>query len=135
VYRPTSSNNIVNYQHILTLLDTVLLDLKEILPVLLGERRLLTGTRELASLSDGSKAGAKLKSQTGTEEEASGIKAYDNIGLDTKLQDLKLESADQGGVGGMVGEEREDVDEDYAWLREVGKSAKRGMQCLLCTGD
>lgn len=132
---PTRCDDIVHHQHVLALLDAVLLHLEEILPVLLDVRGLLAGAGKLARLADRSKAGADSEGQAGAEEEAPGVETDNHIGLEAEVQDLQLEGADQRGVGGVVGEEREDIDEDYAWLGEVVVASQRGVQRPLRTGD
>ena len=96
----TCSNYIVYHQNLLSLLDGIGLDLKEIGTILLLETRLLGWPRQLSTLSNRSKTGTQGHSKAGTEEEASGVESDNHIGFDTfeGIDDLKFESANERGV-------------------------------------
>ena len=131
----TCSNYIVYHQNLLSLLDGIGLDLKEIGTILLLETRLLGWPRQLSTLSNWCESGSQGESKTWTEEKSSCIEPHYNIRLHTEVLNLQLKSTDQGGVSGVIGEEGEDVDEVYSWLWEVGKVSESSVQFLLCTGD
>lgn len=133
----TRRNDIVNNQHLLPLLDGILLHLEQVLAVLLDILGSDTRAGQLALLSHSGKGNAEAQSQTRAEEEATGVEADNDIGLAVAkgLGDLQLEGGQQGGMGIRVGEEGHDVDEVNPWDGEVGELAQRLAQAYLCTGE
>ena len=87
---------------------------------------LVAGTGEFAGLADGDEAGAEPHRERGAEKEAPGVKADDVV----NLGDLVLWEGDGVEMREKVGEEhlevlrvaqeREEVDEGDALLREIG---------------
>lgn len=122
----------------MTLLDSVLLHLEQILAILLDILGRDTRTGELALLTNSSKGDAQAQRKTGAKEEAAGVKANNDIGLVvlTKiLEDLELEGGDEGGVGDGVGEEGHDVDKVNSGDGEVRELAEGFAQCYFSTGE
>lgn len=133
--RSTCSNDIIHNQDLLAGLDGTLLHLEEILAIFLLVRGRDTRAGELALLADGDEAGVELQGELGTEEEATSVQAYDDIRLGAKLENLELESAEEGPVGGGVLEDGQNVDEVDAGDGEVGEATQGGEQVYLCTGE
>lgn len=135
VWGLTCSNDIIHNQDLLAGLDGILLHLEEILTVLLLVRGGDAGTGELALLADGDEAGVQTQGERGAEEEAASVQADDDVGLEAGLEDLQLEGAEEGVVGGGVLEDGQDVDEVDAGDGEVGEAAEGGEQAYLCAGE
>lgn len=131
----TSSNDIVNDKDLLAGLDSALLHLEEIGAVLLLVSGSDAGTGHLALLADGNEGGAHSQGERGAEEEATGIKTDNDIGLDMGELDLELESVEESLVGVDVLEEGEDIDKVDAGDGEVGEGLQGGHQLYLCTGE
>lgn len=131
----TSRNNVVDDQDLLARLDGTLLHLKVVDAVLLLVGDAHAGAGHLAPLADGHEAGIEAQGQRGAKQEAAGVQADDDVGLDAALEDLQLERAEEGEVGGGVLEQGEDVDELDALDGEVGEALERAEQLYLCTGE
>jgi hypothetical protein len=132
----TRSNDVVHNKDLLALTDGVFLHLEQILAILFHVLSGSARSRELALLADSSKRNTETERKTRAEEEATGVKAYDNIRLGGEsLGDLKFESIDKGGMGGWVGEERHNIDKVDTRDREVGEASQRLAQAYLCTGE
>lgn len=131
----TSRDNVVDDQDLLARLDGALLHLKVVDAVLLLVGDAHAGAGHLAPLADGHEAGIEAQGQRGAKEEAAGVEADDDVGLDAALEDLQLEGAEESEVGGGVLEQGEDVDELDALDGEVGEALERAEQLYLCTGE
>lgn len=134
----TSSDNVVDNQDLLALLDGILLHLEEILAVLLDVLGRDARAGELALLANSGKGHTEAQSQGGAKEEATGVKTNNDIGLargGKGLGDLQLEGVEEGGVGLRVGKEGHDVDKVDAGDGEVGELAQVLAEDYLCTGE
>lgn len=136
----TSSNNVVYDEDLLSRLDGTLLHLEVVDAILLGVLGGNTGARQLALLADRHKASVQSESQAGAEQEAAGVQADDDIGLDgvvgvAKVEELQLEGAEEGCVDGRVDEPWHDIQEVDAGDGEVGKAAQGLLEAYLCTGE
>lgn len=131
----TSSNDVVNHEHLLAGLHGALLHLEKVGSVflLVGGRH--AGTGHLALLADGHEARIETQSERRPKEETPRVQPHHDIGLLVELEALELEGAQQGEVGGGGLEERQDVDEVDAGDREIGEVTKRAEQSYLCTGE
>lgn len=87
--------------HFLPRRDRPLLQLKHVLPVLLDVGRLLALARQLAALADGHECGAESKGDDRAEQEAAGVQANNNVGLDAGV--LGGEMVDKVGDEGLEG--------------------------------
>lgn len=86
----TGCNYVVHHQDLLPLLDSITLNLKEILTILLVEACLLGRAGQFTPLPNRCKASSESQGKTGTEEKTPCIKAHYNIWLDAiaELEDL-----------------------------------------------
>lgn len=121
--RPTSCDYIIYHQHLLALLDSIALNLKEILSILLIEARLVRLARQLPLLPDRRESSSEAQRQTWAEQKAPCIESHYDIWFDaiSECEDLQLEGSDQLFVYRVGCEEREDVDKVDAFDREVGE--------------
>lgn len=124
----TSCDDIIDHQDSLAFLHSISLNLEEILPILLIKRRLLGRTRQLAPLTDRSKARTECQSQAGTKEEASCVESDHYVWSDTIVEglDLQFEGTNERSVYGVISEERQNVDEIYSRNREVWELTQCG---------
>ena len=92
----TSSDDVVNDDHLLARLDRIGLHLEEVGSILLLVALGVARTGELALLADGDKASAQAQSQAGSHQEATGLQADDHIGLlvAVALEDVQLQAAE-----------------------------------------
>lgn len=133
----TGGNDVVDDENLLALFDGVLLHLEKVLAVLLdvlgGDAR----TGKLALLADSGKGDAEAQSEARAKEEAASIEADNDVGLDVGkvLEDLELESVDEGGMGFGVGEEWHDIDKVNAGDGKVRELAQVVAKNYLCTGE
>lgn len=86
----TGCNYVVHHQDLLPLLDSITLNLKEILTVLLVEARLLGRAGQFTPLPNRSEASTESQGETGTEEKPPCVEAHYNVWLDAiaELEDL-----------------------------------------------
>lgn len=136
----TSSNDVVDDQHFLALLDDALLHLEVVGAVLLHVLGGDTRAGQLALLADGDEAGVEAQGHGWAEQEATGVEADDDVRGDgvaiaAEVLELKLQGAEQGGVDLGVEEPGHDVQEVDARDGEVGKAAEGLLQAYLCTGE
>lgn len=137
VAKLTSSDDVVDNQDLLARLDGILLHLEEIGAVLLlvlgGDAR----AGQLALLAHRGETGAETEGQAGSEEEAAGVEADNNVGnlLAKGLLDLELEDGAEGLVDGGVEEEGHDIDEVDALDGEVGEVTQGALELYLPTGE
>lgn len=92
----TGRNDVVDDQDTLTRLDGITLYLEKVLSVFLFEGCSFGGSRQFPLLSDRNKAGTELQCQTGTEQEASCLKADNDVGclaLAKAIGDLQFEGS------------------------------------------
>lgn len=125
----TSGNDVVHHKDCLPRLDGILLQLEVICAVLLQVLSRDARARQLALLADGHEAGVQPQGQRGAEQEASGVQADDDVGLDdvvgaAEVEELQLEGAEEGGVGGRVKEPWHNIQEVDTGDGEVGKTAE-----------
>lgn len=100
--------------------NSIRLHLKLVHSVLLLIRYNLDRTRQLAGLSHRDKSSTQTHSDDGTEEEASGIKTHDDIGLHfVGVEDVRHEMSNEGLKGDRVAKDGEDVKEGDALLTAV----------------
>src|SRR4051794_39235379 len=104
----TSSDNIINNQHLLPLLHSISLHLEEVLAVLLLEPRRHRRPRNLSLLPDRRKRTSQSHRQPGSEQEPPRVERDDDIrSTATKAgEDFLLERGEEGGLQGSGGEER-----------------------------
>lgn len=134
--RTTGSNDVVDNQDLLAFTDGIHLHLEKVLAILLDVLGRSARARELALLPNGRKGNAQAESEAGAEQETTGVKADDDIGLDRKgLGDLQLEGVDESSVGDRVGKEGHNIDKVDARNWEIGEAAQRLAQAYLCTGE
>ena len=134
----TCSYDVVHDQHLLSRLDGVLLHLKVVGPVLL-----LIGGRnarawQLALLPDRGEAGMESLGEGRAEEETPGVEADENVGLAslaTEVDDLQLETVEEGLMYLGIAEEGHDVEEVDTLDGEVGKGPEGAIEAYLPTGE
>lgn len=133
----TSSNNVINDEDLLAGLDGIGLHLEEILTILLLVALGLARTGELALLAHGDEAGTQTQRQAGSHQEATGLKADNDIGLLATVvgDDVKFQGADQGLMQRGIGEDRQDILEQDSRRGEIRELAQGGAQCYLKTGE
>lgn len=133
----TSCNDIIHHNHLLARLDGIGLHLEEVLAILLVVALGLAGARELALLAHGDEAGAKSQGQTRAEEETTGLKTDDNVGLliSMDLKDVKLQAAKESLMQRGVGEDGQDIFEEDSGRREVRELAQSRAQFYFKTGE
>jgi hypothetical protein len=97
-------------------LDGVLLHLEAVDTVLLLVLDDVARAGELAGLADGDEGGTEAHGDDGAEEEATGVEADNDVGLDTGVDggDVRDEVGDEGLESERVTEEGEDVEEGDA---------------------
>lgn len=136
----TCRDNIIHNQDLLSGLDGVLLHLEIIRAIFLLISCGHTGTRQLALLANSNEARVELQGQRRTEQEASGIQADNDIGLDlvigtAKLKKLQLERSQQSCVDGRVQEPWHNIKKVDARNGEVAEAPQSLGQAYLCTGE
>jgi hypothetical protein len=84
------------------------------------------GGGELARLAHGDEAGVEAVGEGGSEDEAAGLNAEDEV--DVFFDVIRGERIDEFGEAGLIFEKRGDVIEEDAGLGEVGYGADEGLQ-------
>lgn len=136
----TCGNDIIYNENLLAGLDGAFLQLEVVGTVLLHELSGNTRARQLAPLPDRHEAGVELQGQRWAKQEAAGVKANNDIGLDgiaigAKVQELKLEGVDQGCMGLGVEKPWHNIQEVDTGDGEVGEAAQGALKAYLCTGE
>lgn len=133
----TSSNDVVDDDHLLTGLDRIGLHLEVVRAILLLVTLGVARTGELALLANGDKASTHAQGQARSHQEATGLQANDDIGLlvAVALEDVELQAAEQGFVQHGISEDREDIFEQDTGGREVGELAQGLAQLYFKTGE
>jgi hypothetical protein len=133
----TSSDNVVNDKDLLARLDGVSLHLEEVLAVLLLVANGLARTGKLALLAHGNEAGTETQGQAGTHQEATSLKADNDIGLLATVvgENVQLQGANEGLMQSVIGEDGHNILEQNSRRGEVRELAQGTAQLYLKTGE
>lgn len=118
----TGSEDIVHNKDLLALLDAVCLDLERVLSIFLLVGHCVASARHLARLAHRDEGNAQAQREGWAEEKATGIKAYDDIGLVGRKGFLYLvdKHIEKGGEYFGASEYGQDVNEVDTGSRPIG---------------